>query len=64
MKTSELIAVLQQHLAAHGDLDVAATWEGQIITIHEATAVYVETLYDGRTILLIDAEYGMGPCAE
>jgi hypothetical protein len=48
MKTSELIATLQGFLDRHGELDVAATWEG----VFRAIAVY-----RGRDgFLLIDAD--------
>lgn len=39
MKTSELIAILSNRLATHGDLEVQGTWEGQDKAI-EATNVY------------------------
>lgn len=28
MKISELVAILQRHMATHGDVQVLATWEG------------------------------------
>lgn len=51
MKTSALIAVLQDQLAKHGDLEVEVTWEGVIRPI-DAGSVYPGK--DGQ--LLIDGD--------
>lgn len=56
MKTSELITVLQERVATHGDLPVETTWEG---TVHDVDASNVYAARDWRSGALrlqIDAD--------
>lgn len=51
MKISQLMSVLAERQAKHGDVDVEASWEGQFHSINEAN------IYLGKAgVLLIDAD--------
>ncbi len=60
MKTSELIAVLQERISRHGDLDVETTWEGTTHDITTSNVYAARQRRDGSTSLKINADDNTG----